>query len=237
MLLRGELSPADLPAERIRYLEERGIVESGRKVRLVNRFVARIASAREHDVSGARMLFELPKDFAANIRTVLELRLAQAETTGDPDLLKLIRRAVKHLPDEPAACIGNARDILDRALDAVWAVEAPGDRVPPKWIGHWRDTEISTGRRIPAASEYAQNAMIPEERGRQCALLRIATGQHRVRPIASHASKVTYVFIEHMSQVGDLKNHSKGEPTLTMEVAFCMAAIELAESLGRDLGA
>jgi hypothetical protein len=77
--------------------------------------------------------------------------------------------------------------------------------------------------------------MIPEERGRQCALLRIATGQHRIRPVASHVSKATYVFVEHMSQVGDLKNHSKGEPTLTMAVAFCMAAIELAESLCRDL--
>ena len=37
--------------------------------------------------------------------------------------------------------------------------------------------------------------------------------------------------------VGDLKNHHKGDPTLTMAVAFCLAAIELAESLGRELGA
>jgi hypothetical protein len=38
-----------------------------------------------------------------------------------------------------------------------------------------------------------------------------------------------------MSNVGDLKNHYKGQTTLTMGVAFCMAAIELAESLAREL--
>jgi hypothetical protein len=40
-----------------------------------------------------------------------------------------------------------------------------------------------------------------------------------------------------MNHFGDLKNHFKGEPTLTLAVAFCMAAIELVESLARELTA
>jgi len=39
-----------------------------------------------------------------------------------------------------------------------------------------------------------------------------------------------------MSNIGDLKNHYRGTTTLTMAVAFCAAAIELVESLARELG-
>ena len=233
-LARAEMSLADVSAERVRYLVERGIaVEAGRKMRLTNRLIERLAGQRRSDVSGARKMFERPEDFATNIRTVLELRLGHVQGT-DPELIRLVRRAVRHIPDEPDAVLGSARDILDRALDLVWALEAPGGRVPLKWIEHWRDAEVSTGRSIQATSDYSQNSAIPEERGKQCALLRLATGQNRIRPIAARVSKATYVLIEHMNQVGDLKNHSKGAPTITMAVAFCMAAIELAEALGPE---
>lgn len=53
--------------------------------------------------------------------------------------------------------------------------------------------------------------------------------------VAARVTKATLVLIEHMDQVGDLRNRSKGEPTLTMAVAFCLAATELDETLGREV--
>jgi hypothetical protein len=165
---------------------------------------------------------------------VLELRLAQVKR-GDPELVKLVRRAVNDLPHEPGAALSSARDILDRAFRLVWEVETPGGTVQVVWIEHWRNTEVATGRPVWAVVPYTRAPAIPEERGAQCSLLRLATGQLRIPPIAGKVSKSACVLLDHMNHVGDLKNHSKGEPTLTMAVAFCFAAIELAEVLGRDL--
>lgn len=234
-LSNGEIPSAEMPTDRKRYLVDRGIaVEAGRKVRLANRFVERIAGQRTRDVSGARSLFERPENFALNIRAVLEFRIAQIDC-GDEELVKLLRRAVRHLPNEPDATLSSARDILDRALDLIWSAEAPGGRVPQKWIAHWQAIEVENNWKISAATEYVRDSSIPEERGRQCALLRLATGQHRIRAISAKVTKRTYVLVEHMNQIGDLKNHSRSEPTVTMATAFCMAAIELVESLGREL--
>ena len=206
--------------------------EEPKKVRLANRLIERVAGARRNDVSGARRLFERSEDLATNIRIVLELRLAQVRG-GNAELVKLVRRAVRHLPEEPDGTLGSARDILDRALKLIWEVEAPGGIVPKGWIDHWRDVDVAALQTMVAG--YTRDPVIPEERGRQCALLRWATGQARIRPIAGKVSKSTYVLIEHTNQVGDLKNHSEGGPSVTMAVAFCMAAIELVETLAREL--
>jgi hypothetical protein len=116
-------------------------------------------------------------------------------------------------------------------------VEAPALRVPDNWLAHWKAFEVASGRPVPATRDYPSGSMLPEERGRQCGLLRLATGQQRIRPIAARLSKSSYLLIEHISNIGDLKNHYRGPTTLTMAVAFCAAAIELVESLARELGA
>ena len=229
-LARGEMAVSDIPVERLQFIVDRGIAGTfGPKVRLINRFMERLASAKKGDVSGARQLFEHPEGFAANIRTVLELRLAQVQG-ADQKLLQYVRRAVGHLPDDVDGSLGSARDILDRALDLVWDAEAPGGKVPQPWIEQWKFSGVKNEVEI-----YTKDPRIPPARGRQCGLLRLATGQQHSPRITERISKGTYVLIEHMKEVGDLGNHVQGTPTLTMAVAFCMAAIELAESLSRDL--
>ena len=53
MLARGDLPAADLRAERIRYLTERGIAsDSGKRVRLVSGFLRQIKGEKEQDISG-----------------------------------------------------------------------------------------------------------------------------------------------------------------------------------------
>ncbi|MEZ4447335.1 MAG: hypothetical protein R3B72_50120 [Polyangiaceae bacterium] len=229
-LLSGEVAAAEMPSDRLRYLVERGIaVQSGNKVRLRNRLIERVAGQRQADVTGVRRLFETPDQFRDNIKSVLELRLAHLNG-ADSRLRRFVERAIRHLPDDPDGALGSARDILDRALDLVWAVECPGGRVPQDWIDAWKYSRLAN-----MASDYERAPDIPEERGRQCALLRVATGQHRVSPVAKQVTKSTHVLIEHMNQFGDLKNHSKDDPSVTMAVAFCFAAVELLEALNREL--
>jgi hypothetical protein len=230
MLAGGDLSAADLPAERLRYLTERGIAaESGTRVRLVSGFLRQIAGQKEQDVSGVRRLFERPEGFRANIRTVLELRIGQMES-GDLELTKLVKRAVRHLPDEPDAALGSARLILDRALTLIWASEAPGGKVPAEWIDAWKFSGLTR-----EVENFGRDPRLPEPRGKQCGLLRLATGRQFAAPVVKRVSKATYVLVEHMNHVGDFVNHAKGEPSLTMAVAHCLAAVELVESLARDL--
>ncbi len=69
----------------------------------------------------------------------------------------------------------------------------------------------------------------------QCNLLRYATGQQKLKPVTKYVTKRTYVLVEHMSQVGDLRNHSGTDPSVTMAAAFCLAAIELVELLTEEL--
>ena len=235
-LLRGELPAADVPADRLRLLVGLGIAtKRGTKLRLTNRFVEKLATDRHTDVSGARQLFEQPTDFTTNIRTVLELRIAQV-SGADRVLAQVVQRAIRHLPEDAGGVLGSARDILDRALELVWAAEAPDGRVPKEWISKWQAMEATSGRKISNVAEYGRDSAIPDERGRQCALLRLATGMQRVPPVTSKVTKSTQVLIEHMNQLGDLKNHSRGEPSLLLAVAFSFTAIELCEALKRELG-
>ena len=83
--------------------------------------------------------------------------------------MKLVWRAVKHLPDEPDAALGNARDILDRALDLIWSVEAPGGVVPAAWIDAWK---FNPNLKDLVAG-YVRDPRLPDARGKQCGLLRI----------------------------------------------------------------
>lgn len=48
----------------------------------------------------------------------------------------------------------SARDILDRALDLVWTVEAPDLRVPEAWLAHWKAAEVVSGRPVPETRDY-----------------------------------------------------------------------------------
>ncbi|APR86260.1 Hypothetical protein A7982_11609 [Minicystis rosea] len=231
-LTKAELSVAEIPPERLHYTTARGFVtKSGGKVRLSCRLIEKKAVARTGDVSGVRQLFGTPEAFETNIRAVLEMQLGVAVDV-DPELRRTVLRCIRHLPDEPEATLDGARSILDRALDLIWEVEAPTGIVPDGWIQHWKYT--------PAASKsvevYSRDRSLPEERGRQCDLLRLATGRPGIKPIASKVSKQACVLVEHMNQIGNMKNHSRCPPTLTMAVAFCFAAIELCEALRRDLG-
>lgn len=230
-LIRGEVAAAEIPTARLGYLVDRGIaVQTGNKVRLANRLIERIASQRQADVTGIRRLFEAESEFDVNIRTVVELRLARLQNV-DGSLRRFVDRAIRHLPADPHGAVSSARDILDRALDMIWAIECPGGQVPQPWIHHWGQYGPSNN----LASQYARSSAIGADRGRQCSLLQAATGRQGVPQVTTHVSKSTYVLIEYMKQLGDFRNHSKTDASLTMAISFCFAAISLLEALAREI--
>jgi len=230
-LTKGELLANEIPTDRLRFLTDRGLARrAGNKLRLSNRMINRLASTRSVDVAGVRKLFGSAEDFAANIRTVLELRLAQMPSC-DGKLRKYVKRSIDHLPDDPEGAVGSARDLFDRATQLIWEAECPGDKVPSDWIDAWK----YSGRTNRLVDTFGKDPTIPEPRGLQCNLLRTATGQQRLKPVTKYVTKRTYVLVEHMSQIGDLRNHSGGEPSLTMAAAFCLAAVELVEVLTEEL--
>lgn len=99
--------------------------------------------------------------------------------------MKFIRRALKHLPDEPDGALGTARDILDRALHLVWNAEAPEGKVPAAWIDDWKFAGLTREVEI-----YTKDPKLPEARGRQCGLLRLATGRQFINPVTKKVSKI-----------------------------------------------
>lgn len=100
-------------------------------------------------------------------------------------------------------------------------------------------------RRKILVQEPRENAMVVDERCeslRNLTILRVEeTSEYGSDGTAEGPSRCSpriqgiYVLIEHVSQIGDLKNHSKVEPTLTMAVAFCMVTIDLIECLNQEI--
>lgn len=234
LLSKDDVSAGELPEPRAKYLLTRGIaVRSGTKLRLCNRLIERKAASRKNDVSGIRQLFGDRDGFNANISKLLELRAAIV-SGADHEMTRIVQRSIRHLPDDPSACLSGARDLLDRALDLVWACEAPDGVVPRQWLESWKFQQ--TQEATKAVDRFSRERELPSERGFQCELLRLATGRQRVKPVTLKTSKAAYVLIEHVKQLGDLKNHSKAPATQMLAAAFCMTAIELCETLARELG-
>ncbi|NPC48016.1 ATP-binding protein [Corallococcus sp. AB032C] len=231
-LTRGELSAADFPDDRLKFLLERGIaVCPGSKVKLANRFIERLATRRQGDVSSARRLFEQPNDYESNIRSLLELRLVHVGG-GDPELRRLVKRAIQDVSSNPAGCLGNARDIVERALEFVWNAEAPDGCVPEAWVQHWKFSgvggiveKLPASRRLPSL----------DKRGEHCAILRLATGTVEVSQQAKWLTKPTFVIIEFLVSLGNARNHrDRFEFTIGFSAAFCMVCVELIAALYRE---
>ncbi|MCY1043853.1 ATP-binding protein [Corallococcus sp. bb12-1] len=231
-LARGSLLVSDLPPDRLKFLLARGIaLQSGNKVKLANRFVEHLATARQLDVSSVRQLFEKPTDYESNIRPLLELRLGQIG--GDPTLRRLVKRAVQDVASDPAGCLGNARDVVERTLSIIWNFEAPDGYIPEAWIQEWKSKGISSLiDRIPANRKLPA----PDRRGEHCAILRVATGTDKIQQQTQGLSKPTFLIIDFIAGLGNARNHQNNSRlSVGLSVSFCFACIELISALNHEL--
>jgi hypothetical protein len=224
-VLRAETAAADADT-----LLERGFVQlSGNKLQHPNRFLARLLNERRNESSAMALLFGSTDAYEANMRGVLERRIAQLVEL-DSTLSKNLARGVEDLPNHPDIFFTNVRGFLNRIFDLIWQTEMPDRRIPSGWIDIWK-------RNNDRLWNSDWETTLPQG-GSRLALLNLITGSERSTRLARRVSRGTYVLMNSAYVFGNFGQHPEGA---RIDVGAAYAAlhlcIELAASLGRDLKA
>lgn len=227
-LVANESLPASqvAPRDRGRLAALGMVLESGSKVSCASRLMARHIQGTGGGEHNLRRLFASESDYAKNVGGLLELRLAHVKG-GDPRLRGYVEKALRDLtPDDPRGAWRVFRDIVDRALDLVWSVEAPGGILPDAW-------------KEPLRERYPPDRKAPK-RGQACEFLDKATGYMRQAPVAQHVTKRTVVLLDALKQAGDMANHADelkmpAVLSLTGSAVFCAVAVELFAAITEEI--
>ena len=222
-LANDNLSISEVPDHDIRDLELRGFARSsGNNLRSSCRLMAQYAREQAGEVNNLRRLFGDAERFEGNIRSLLELRLAQVKV-ADSQLCGYVERGIRDLKPDPANSIVWARSIANRALDLIWEAELPPDRKLPD---EWKFVGI----------EFDERGRLPGSEGRQCGILRKITGTGSHDPVAKCITRPTCLLVDHVHSVGNFGQHNRRiTVSTTIAASFCLSAIALCESLSRDL--
>lgn len=232
---REGIQLSELSDTRQRLLEQRGLgARSGNRMRASCRLMARFALQQAPAVANLKRLFGTRDEFDANIRGLLEYRLAQVlESRIDSDLHNLLQGAVRDLDPNPERSLMWVRSIVNSCLDLIWKAELPCDqRLPDAWVNEWRQ-----------ASKNLQwldgNQRLPTGRGEQCRVLRLATGADKIRPLTKFATRPTAMLLDGLLSIGNFGQHRGEFAELTLSKGFAasvlLTSIELAANLARDL--
>ncbi len=219
---RAQVSTADAD-----LLLERGFVcLSSNKLQRPNRLLARLLSEMPNEAGAMARLFGSTDAYEANMRGVLERRIAQVNGL-DPTLSRYLARGVEDLPDQPSVFLTHVRGFVDRAFELIWQAEIPDRRIPSGWMDIWkRNSERWTG---DWETTFPQG-------GQRVRLLNLLTGTERSARVAKRVSRGTFVLMNSAHAFGDFGQHQQGA---RIDVGAAYVAlylcIELAASLGRDL--
>lgn len=219
---RAEVSSAD--AE---LLHERGFVFlSSNKLQRPNRLLARLLSEMPNEAGTMARLFGSTDAYEANMRGVLERRIAQVKDL-DPTLSRYLARGVEDLPDHPGVFLTHVRGFVDRVFDLIWRAEIPDRRIPSGWMDIWkRNNERGIGDWETTFPQGVQRVR----------LLNLLTGTERSAGLAKRVSRGTFVLMNSAHAFGDFGQHQQGA---RIDVGAAYVAlylcIELAVSFGRDL--
>lgn len=230
-LAERDLSQQEIPESRFHILDNRGFARiSKNKIRASCRIFQRYTADQAEGVTYMRRLFSSPEGFTGNIKSLLELRLAQIQD-GDPNLISDIQRAIRDLQPDPSYSIKWARTIVMRALELIWIKELDQDKkIPAEWINNWKSSEDQRYWK-----EYYVTRELPIKRlGHQCALLDKITGTEYNERVAQWVSKSTYTLVSLMNSVGDLGQHQNEKVSLGYAAVVCFAAIEICNNLANE---
>lgn len=237
LMERGGISSSEANADEKACLLEKGFaVRSGSKLNAGCRLLQRYLQDQAQDTGSIGRLFSTWEDYKANIRGLLERRLAQI-ARFDERLYRLVSRAVEDIPDYPNDCLNNLTSIEERALDLIWRSEfGESKTIPDEIVNYWEEIE-PTGKIIQRVKEQDGNK-IPDDRGIQCGILQLLTGsRQRFQAKAKYTSKDTYVLINALHSFRNRDTHPDGQPLhLGVAVAALMACLELLGCLERELG-
>ena len=222
-LANGEVPLSEVPDQRRRDLELRGFAcPSGNKLRSSCRLMDQYARQQAGAVENLRRLFGDEERFKVNIRSLLELRLAQVRGV-DSELTGYVERAIRDLQPDPANSVVWARSIAERALDLIWDAELPANRSMPH---NWKFVGV----------KFDEGDRLPRKRGLQCGILRRITGTEDHDPVSRFVTKQTCLLVDHLHSVGNFGQHREGSiVSVPIAATFCLSAISLCESLARDL--
>lgn len=216
---RRELPLSEVNVQRCQEMELRGLAKTvGTTLRPASMLIAAHVRQQSSGLESLRRLFGDSDRFIKNSRSLLELRLSQVRSI-DPEIFNTVSKAIRDL-NSPPDCIALARRIANRAFVLIWDIEAPGNEIPLGWLADLR--EFATDRRIPVG-------------GRACRLLQLATGTDNTPRLTTHVTKRTFALLNFIQSVGDHGQHLKYEEvTWSYATAFCLAAVELCDSLAID---
>lgn len=233
MLANAGISKSCLQSRLLRELVQRGFGRvSGKQLRGACRLMQRYAEEQAPAVADLTRLFGSTKDYEANIRSLLELRLKQITTHGiDRDLLKYVRNAVREIdPHDPNDALIWIRSIVNRALDLIWRAELQHEGTLPE---SWQEEGTSSSV-IWSASVQGR---LPHSRGKQCHILRQITRSDRMQ--SRYITKKTSLLVDHLRWVGNFGQHRDEYPGSEVSVGFVAAivlsAISMVETLTDDL--
>ena len=233
MLCEGDLPLNDLSGKRRDALEERGFGQvSGNRMRGFCRLMQRYAEAQAPAVADLTRLMGTTSGFEVNVRSLLDLRLAQVAAKGvDDDLRDYVSNAIRDLAPVPERSLIWVRSIASRALTLIWDAELPPDQtLPAEWVEEWRHADVN----------YTDDGgRLPRKPGAQCNILRLATGTERTVRQTSYVTRTTYLLLDYLQSVGDFGQHrdeySDTEITVGFVASVVFTAISLAECLTQDL--
>jgi hypothetical protein len=200
--------------------------EDGAKLFKGCRLLERFVRERRADQGSVARLFRSADGYRANIRSIIELRLAQL-TTIDAELKRAITKSTEDLPDSPTQALGNMRNIAERSFGLIWSAEFGESRkIPSHLFGHWRD-------RGARGIEVFERLQIPGELRPQCRLLQLLVGAEQgINRQARHFSQQTYHLLNAVVGYGNYGQHIEGEQVAVgTAVAAIMTAVELAAQL------
>ena len=233
-LAGGDMPLSDLSADRRHALESRGFGRVSRKrlrgsCRLIQRYTEEQAPA----LADLKRLFGTGHGFKTQIRSLMELRLAQVTNPGvDEDLRRFVSNAVRDLEPHPEDALTWVRSVADRALTLIWETELPPDKTLPKdWIDEWQRRGVK--------SPPGDGGKLPRGAGAQCHVLRLITGSDRIPRQSEYVTKTTCLLVDYLKSAGDFGQHRSEFPETDVTVGFAatvvLAAISLVENLTADL--
>ena len=232
----GTLSKGDIPLPDLSDARRRAIVDRGfgrvsrNSMRASCGLMQQYAQEQAPAMAGLHYVFGNESGFNRHIRTLLELRLAQATTPDvDEDLARFVGNAVHHITPRPQDALTWVRSIAERALGLIWEAELPDRMIPEGWLDEWnwkRDYSDDNDGKLPH-----------ESRG-QCHVLRLLTRSDRTAQ-CRYVTRTTSLLVDHLQSVGNFGSHlsdyREAKVTVGFAASVVLSAIALMECLKSDL--
>lgn len=186
-----EIQPGLLPD-----LHRKGVIyKESDQVKLF-RLIEKYIRVYQSNVTELNRLFGKEDNFKKNIKSILELRLAQIQNC-DETLFRKVKYAVEKLHWNPEESLKDIRDIAKRAFDLIWDKQFAGRTIPANVTDDWLNID-----RIPNPP-----------RGRiddgafQCRALDLLTNPSKNSSVPTSISRMTYSYLNFLFECGNFATH------------------------------